>query len=228
MIHSWDIMQIKKSQHMDKQISELHYITQDVKGMPHPQLVLQACSAGVDWVQLRLKNKSPEEKLDIARETKKICEQYGSKLIINDDVWIAERVDADGVHLGKTDMDPLEARKILGREKIIGGTANTFADITRLAAAGVDYIGLGPFRFTATKENLSPVLGFEGYERIMQQCRESGMNIPVIAIGGITRADVGSLKDKGVYGVAVSSAISLSPLISDAVRNFRNEFLKEI
>jgi thiamine-phosphate pyrophosphorylase len=153
-------------------ISKLHYITQDLADHSHSALAEQACIAGVDWVQLRIKNKTFDDQVIIANETAEICQKYNAKLIINDNVKLAKEVNADGVHLGKTDMEPAEARRILGNDFIIGGTANTFEDIIRLVQSGVEYIGLGPFRFTSTKENLSPILGIEGYKNIMKKCRE--------------------------------------------------------
>ena len=94
-----------------------------------------------------------------------------------------------------------------GPEAIIGGTANTFEDIREHFHASANYIGLGPFRFTTTKEKLSPVLGIDGYRRIMQQVREAGIDIPVVAIGGITSADVSALMQTGIAGIALSGAI---------------------
>ena len=96
---------------------------------------------------------------------------------------------------------------MLGERFLIGGTANTFADVQRLAAAGVDYVGLGPFRFTTTKEKLSPILGLAGYAEIMRQCRAAGITVPVIGIGGIRLDDVAALLETGLHGVAVSGAI---------------------
>jgi thiamine-phosphate pyrophosphorylase len=149
--------------------------------------------------------------------------RFDAKLIINDNVTLAHEILADGVHLGKTDMKPDEARSILGENFIIGGTANTFDDIYFLQSEEVDYIGLGPFRFTTTKEKLSPILGIEGYERIIKKCREENVSIPIIAIGGIKSEDVRELIKVGVYGVAVSSAINLSNNIGFSVKEF---FLK--
>jgi len=203
-------------------ISQLHYITQDVEDVSHQQLTLNACKAGVDWVQLRVKNKHHHEWVDIAWEVKKICHQYNVKLIINDNVSVAKIVNADGVHLGKTDADPLEARKELGENAIIGGTANTFDDIKTLAAKGVNYIGLGPYRFTSSKSNLSPILGLQGYNGILEQCRINNITTPVIAIGGIKTEDVNDLINAGVYGIAVSSAITLSKDIDNTVISFKN------
>ena len=131
---------------------------------------------------------------------------------------------ADGVHLGKQDMPPAEARALLGPGFIIGGTANTFADIERLAVAGVDYIGLGPFRFTTTKQNLSPVLGLAGYADLLAQCRAAAINIPLIGIGGITLPDVAPLLGLGLHGVAVASAITKAYPVANAI----NEFISSV
>jgi thiamine-phosphate pyrophosphorylase len=190
-----------------RDIAKLQFITQDVEGISHAQLAAEACKAGVKWVQLRLKEKSEFDWEQEAVETWEVCRDYGAKLIINDNVAVAKRVMADGVHLGKEDMSPSEARAILG-DVIIGGTANTFEDIVRLNEAGVDYIGLGPFTFTTTKKKLSPVLGLEGYQDIIKQCNEQGIDVPIIAIGGIQTNDVAPILNVGVHGVAVSGLIA--------------------
>jgi thiamine-phosphate pyrophosphorylase len=208
---------------MIKAISHFHFITQDVAGTDHPSLALRACEAGVDWVQLRVKKKSWNEWLDIALKTEFVCRNHNSILIINDNPLIAKAVKADGVHLGKEDMTPREARELLGSAAIIGGTANTIEDVERLAEEGVDYIGAGPFRFTNTKENLSPVLGLQGYEAILDHCRKNKISIPIIAIGGIKTEDVKPLMQKGIYGIAVSSAVNLAEDPSAAIRKFRNK-----
>ena len=180
----------------------------------------KACKGGVRWVQLRVKNKPVVEWQAIAFETKKVCKQYGATFIVNDNVEIVKSVGADGVHLGKEDMRPDEARKILGSNFIIGGTANTIEDIRRLNEMKVDYIGLGPFRFTSTKANLSPVLGTNGYTEIMRQCAIENIIIPVFAIGGIQLGDIEVLMQTGVYGIAVSSAIAGAEDIEVAARSF--------
>ncbi|WP_324674517.1 thiamine phosphate synthase [Hymenobacter sp. GOD-10R] len=184
------------------QISRLHYITDS------PALADLACQGGVDWVQLRVKNLSYAAWEQLALDVRQVCRKHGAKLIINDNPQIAQAVGADGVHLGKQDMPPQEARAILGPDYIIGGTANTFADIEGLVAAKVDYIGLGPFRFTTTKQNLSPILGLEGYQTLLAQCRAAGFEVPIIGIGGIILSDVEALRATGLHGVAVSGAVS--------------------
>ncbi|GAB3537452.1 thiamine phosphate synthase [Pontibacter brevis] len=205
-------------------ISKLHYITQEARGLTHAMAAGAACRAGANWVQLRVKKQPYEVWKDLALQTKTICQHYGCTFIINDNVALAAEVDADGVHLGQLDMQPTEARKLLGPEKIIGGTANTFEDIVRLTEQGVDYIGLGPYRFTSTKENLSPVLGLEGYTSILQQCREAGISIPIIAIGGILATDVPLLLPTGIHGVAVSSAITLAQDRAASLAEFNQHF----
>jgi thiamine-phosphate pyrophosphorylase len=198
-------------------ISKLHYIT------ANPTHAEQACKGGVDWIQLRVKNKSEDEWKLIAEETKKICRKYGTKLIVNDSVKLAKIIGADGVHLGKEDMPPDEARKLLGPNFIIGGTANTFDDIKRLALLKVDYIGLGPFRFTQTKKNLSPLLGLHGYTDLIKECAGQNITVPIIAIGGIQLSDVEDLIAGGVYGIAVSSAISDAVDVASAAKNFMDK-----
>ena len=195
-------------------ISRLHYIT------ANPLHAEAACRGGVDWVQRRVKNKTEDEWKAIAEQTKAVCKKYGAKLIVNDSVKLAKLIAADGVHLGKEDMPPDEARALLGADFIIGGTANTFEDIQRLALLKVNYIGLGPFRFTSTKTNLSPFLGLKGYVELMRMCAEENITVPVIAIGGIQLNDVDAILASGVYGIAVSSAISDTTDISEAAKLF--------
>src|SRR4051812_7123427 len=184
-----------------KNIARFHYLTQDLPGISHQQLAEIACTNGVRWIQLRVKSKSYDEWLQIAKDVKKICDQFQSVLIINDSIDIAKEIEAHGVHLGKEDKSITEARQILGEDKIIGGTSNSAADILELQDEGADYVGLGPFRFTSTKENLSPVIGLGGYFRILRSAYFK-IRIPVIAIGGIQSADVKPLMNTGVYGVA--------------------------
>jgi thiamine-phosphate pyrophosphorylase len=201
-------------------ISKLYYITQDVENASHVQLVEDACKAGVNWVQLRLKNKSYEDWKTIAEEALAICRKYNAKLIINDNVALVKEIGADGVHVGKQDMPVSKAREILGTDFIIGGTANTFEDVKLHAKSGADYIGLGPFRFTTTKDKLSPILGLEGYKAIVNRCKQENITVPIIAIGGITEEDVETLFTTGVYGVAVASAITHAENKKEMVKKF--------
>jgi thiamine-phosphate pyrophosphorylase len=187
-------------------IAKLHFISQETELHTHLQTIEAACKAGVQWVQLRIKNKPEEEVLSIAKKAKEICDKYNAKLIINDYPAIAKEIGAYGLHLGKEDMPVSEARKIVGN-MIIGASANTLEDIINHAKNNADYIGLGPFRFTATKKKLSPVLGIEVYKTIMQECEKRGITTPIIAIGGIEANDIPPLMEAGIYGVAISGAI---------------------
>lgn len=175
--------------------------------MGHVAQVEAACAAGIRWIQLRMKLASDEEMRETAVEAKKICNRYDCLFLINDRVEIAASVGADGVHLGKQDMSVGMARRRLGPDRIIGGTANTLEDIREHCRQGADYIGLGPYRYTKTKKNLSPVLGLGGYQRIVDQLVREGIDIPVVAIGGIGTGDVAGLLDVGVYGVAFSGML---------------------
>ncbi len=190
-------------------IGKLHYITQETETLSHIDCVKEACMAGVKWIQLRVKNKSDEDYLAIAKEAKIICNLYDVTLIINDNVEIAKEVNAHGVHLGKKDIHPIDAREILGESAIIGGTANTIEDVLSLVDH-VDYIGLGPYKFTPTKQDLSPFLGPSGYKEILTQLKSicSVNELSIIAIGGIEIDDIEPLLETGVYGIAVSGLIT--------------------
>ncbi len=166
-----------------------------------------ALEGGCKWIQLRMKGASDDEVAEAAAQIQPLCREHEAIFLLDDRVELAKKLKADGVHLGKNDMPVSEARQVLGEEFIIGGTANTFEDIERLASQGADYIGCGPFRFTTTKEKLSPVLGLEGYRRIVEQMGANGVNLPIVAIGGITFDDIPAIMQTGVDGIAVSGAI---------------------
>lgn len=166
-----------------------------------------ALEGGCRWVQLRMKEATETEFMAAAAEICRLCKEHGATFVLDDHVEWVEKTGADGVHLGKNDMPIDEARKILGNDKIIGGTANTFEDVERLYRQGANYIGCGPFRFTTTKKNLSPVLGLEGYQHIVDQMKSHGINLPIVAIGGILESDIKSILATGVSGIAVSGGI---------------------
>ena len=166
-----------------------------------------ALDGGIKWVQLRMKDASDNDFLCTGKEVRRLCDQYNATFIVDDRVELVREIGADGVHLGKKDMPIAEARKILGKDAIIGGTANTFEDIVTHYRASANYIGCGPFRFTTTKEGLSPTLGLDGYRDIMQKVRKADINIPVVAIGGITAEDIPAIMQTGIAGIALSGAI---------------------
>ncbi len=203
-------------------INRFHYLTQDLPNISHQELAEIACKNGIRWIQLRVKSKAFDEWLQIAKDVKVICDKFQTTLIINDCIEIAKAINADGVHIGKNDISILEARRILGNHKIIGGTANTIEDIKQLEKDGVNYIGLGPYKFTETKMNLNTILGLEGYSTILECCNST---IPIIAIGGIQLEDVKSLTNTGIYGIAVSSAINLSGNKVNTIEDFLEHLL---
>ncbi len=193
----------------------LQYITAPKAGTTLCEQIEAACRGGMRWIQLRMKNATTAEIIQEGRLAKEICRRYNALFIVNDNVQAARQLDADGVHLGKEDMNPLEARQMLGPGKIIGATCNTWEDIVLRQSQQVDYIGLGPFTFTTTKEKLSPVLGLDGYRNLLKRMREHRISIPVFAIGGITETDIPELMQTGIQGIALSGLIKNSESISD-------------
>lgn len=189
-------------------IDKLHYISQETENISHLDAIKKTLIAGAKWIQLRVKNKPEEAILELAIKANELCKAYGARLIVNDHPLIALKAEAYGLHLGLTDMPIAEARRIVGHQMIIGGTANTFEHVKQRVAEGADYIGLGPYRFTTTKQNLSPIIGLEGYEAIMKQVSLSGITTPIIAIGGIELADISLIMNTGVHGVALSGALT--------------------
>lgn len=200
-------------------IPKLHYISQGNTAKEHLENIQKACTSGAELVQLRLKNISEKKVLKLAQEARSITSHFQTRLIINDYYKIAKDVKADGVHLGKTDTCPTIARTHLYTWQIIGGTANTLEDCEALIKKEVDYIGLGPFKFTSTKNNLSPVLGLNGYTAITEALKTK---TPIIGIGGITLKDVKDILETGISGVAVSKTITDD---FNKIRTF-NELLK--
>ena len=166
-----------------------------------------ALEGGCRWIQLRMKDATDDEVRPIAIKAQQLCRHYNAKFIIDDRVALVRELGADGVHLGKNDMPIREARQILGPDYIIGDTANTFEDAKAHYEASADYIGCGPFRFTTTKQKLAPVLGLDGYRHIIQQMRAANINIPIVAIGGITKDDIPAILQTGITGIALSGTV---------------------
>lgn len=185
----------------------LQYISHFTPQISYAEGIRIALEGGCRWIQLRMKDAPAEEIIACAEEVLPLCRRHGAKFLLDDHVELVRQLGADGVHLGKNDMPVDEARKILGSDIIIGGTANTIEDIIRLHKQGADYIGCGPFRFTTTKKNLSPILGLDGYKSIVLKMKELGIDLPIVAIGGITVEDIPAVMGTGVSGIALSGAI---------------------
>jgi thiamine-phosphate pyrophosphorylase len=201
--------------------SKIQYISQGNTSAEQLDNIRQALDAGCSWIQLRFKNASQQNFMKLAEQVKTYCKQHQAVFIVNDHVSIAEKVDADGVHLGLQDTAVSQARQILGEDKIIGGTANTLSDVLQRVQEGCNYIGLGPFRFTSTKEKLSPVLGLTGYETILSTLKKEEVKIPVYAIGGIVQNDISDLIACGIYGIAVSGLITHSTDKKNLVKHLK-------
>lgn len=192
---------------MKRAIPKIQYITQDHPKLSHSDQARLAFEQGMEAVQIRMKDSCSHDILKEAALALKYANQYDRTLIINDSIDIAKEIGAHAVHLGLNDTAINEARKILGDDIIIGGTANTMEDILLQKSRGADYIGLGPYRHTTTKKNLSPIVGVDGYKEIIKQMNEKKIHIPIIAVGGILLDEIEMLSQEGLYGVAISGAL---------------------
>lgn len=188
-------------------MKQIQFITHANARFGYVEGALMAIEGGCRWIQLRMKNATDDEVRQAAGKIMPACKANDAVFLLDDRVELAMELKTDGVHLGKNDMPVDEARRIMGEQFIIGGTANTFEDIERLCSQGTDYIGCGPFKFTTTKEKLAPVLGTDGYRTIMAKMKEKGINIPVVAIGGITFDDITDIMQTGIDGIALSGAV---------------------
>ena len=182
----------------------------------------QFLDAGGRWIQLRMKDASAEVIVCRGKEMLALCRKRRAVLVVNDAPQLAVAIGADGVHLGQADMPPIEARRIIGDGAVIGSTANTFEQIAARNDGETDYVGLGPFRFTTTKKNLSPVLGTEGYRTILGRMRTENIPLPVVAIGGIELPDIPQIMRTGVDGIALSGAIARADSPATTTANFLN------
>jgi len=179
-------------------------LTQGGLALSHQEQAERLCRAGARWIQLRAKTIRDDIWLKAAREVTEICHGYGAVCIINDRVDLALAVGADGVHLGKLDMAWTEARRLLGPKMLLGGTVNNLEDAVRASTSGcLDYVGVGPLRFTTTKEKLAPVLGLAGVQPLLAVLHE----LPAWIIGGVESTDFPALQEIGAAGAAISSAL---------------------
>lgn len=180
-----------------------------------PQQVEAALKGGATCVQLREKNIADSSILAEAREISALCKQYRVPFILNDNVALAAQCGADGVHLGQEDMDPAEARRILGPDAIIGVSAHNVAEAKAAVAAGADYLGCGAMFATTTKTNVTAL----PKETLRAICAAVG--VPVVAIGGISKQNLLSLAHCGEAGVALVSAIFAAEDIEEECRKLR-------
>lgn len=201
-----------------KESLRLYAVTdrQWLKNKSLPEAVEEAIKGGVTFVQLREKNTDYEDMKKIAIEVKAVTDRYNIPFVINDNVMLCKEIDADGVHVGADDMSVSEARKILGNDKIIGGTARTLERAIQAYNEGSDYLGIGAVFTTTTKE------GTTHMTKDLANKINSAVPIPTVAIGGINSENVSSLKGYGVSGIAVVSAIFAQENITDACIKLKN------
>ena len=179
--------------------------------------VEDALKGGATCVQLREKELDEAHFLEEAKKIKELCDRYHVPFVINDNVEIAKKVDADGVHVGQSDMEALDVRKTLGEDKIIGVTAKTVEQALKAQAHGADYLGVGAVFGTTSKADATKL-----DHKILKEICEK-VEIPVVAIGGITEENVTELAGNGICGVAVISAIFAQPDIEQATKELKEK-----
>lgn len=201
----------------------LQYITNTDSPRPVVDQIRAVLDGGCRWIQIRMKDATDLEIRNVVETVMPWCLELDSFLILDDRVELAKELQVGGVHLGKMDMRPSEARVLLGAGAVIGVTANTIDDIRAVRNLDVDYVGVGPYADTKTKKNLAPILGLEGIRSIVTEMRQEEIELPTVAIGGIQLTDVAPLMEAGVNGIAVSGAIAFAPDMQQATRDFLNE-----
>lgn len=200
----------------------LQYITNTDCKVPVADQVRAVLDGGCRWIQVRMKDASDEEVSKVVETIKPWCMEKEAFLILNDRVELARKLDVGGVHIGKDDMPPRQARGLLGPAAVIGVTVNTFDDIRALAGMDIDYLGMGPYAGTSTKKNLAPILGVNGIRDLCLDMVKADMAFAHVAVGGITLADVEPLMEAGVNGIAVSGAIAFAHDLTKATKDFIN------
>lgn len=187
-----------------KQVGQLHVITDTTlqSRFSHLELVRLAIAGGADTIQFRQKNGSTREMIATARNLKQVCANSGVTFIVNDRLDVAIASKADGVHLGQDDFPIALARKLLGKSRLIGGSAAILEEARKRLEEGADYIGFGPVYQTSSKTDAGPVSGIDQLKKVIET-----IPLPIIAIGGITIANTPEIMRAGAHGIAVISAV---------------------
>jgi len=187
-----------------------------LNGQTLSQQVELALRGGVTFLQLREKDLAEEKFKTEALKIKELCLSYDVPFVLNDNVKLAIETDADGVHVGQTDLNPGTVRKMIGQDKILGVTAESIEDALAAEAAGADYLGVGSVFPTSTKLDADLI----SIETLKEIC--ASVKIPVVAIGGITKDNLRQLKNSGIAGIAVVSAIFAQSNIEQATRELKD------
>ena len=210
---------MERKTNADRKSLQLYAITDShwLNGRTLYSVVEESLEGGVTFLQLREKELDEEHFLEEARELQKLCREYQVPFVINDNVDIAAAINADGVHVGQSDMEAGDVRAKLGPDKIIGVTAKTVEQAVLAQERGADYLGVGAVFHTDSKADAKEI----SFDTLKDICK--AVSIPVVAIGGITEENVRELAGSGICGIAVISAIYAQRDIKKAAENLKNE-----
>lgn len=210
---------MERKTNADRKSLQLYAITDShwLNGRTLYSVVKESLEGGVTFLQLREKELDEEHFLEEARELQKLCREYQVPFVINDNVDIAAAINADGVHVGQSDMEAGDVRAKLGPDKIIGVTAKTVEQAVLAQERGADYLGVGAVFHTDSKADAKEI----SFDTLKDICK--AVSIPVIAIGGITEENVRELAGSGICGIAVISAIYAQRDIKKEAENLKNE-----
>jgi thiamine-phosphate pyrophosphorylase len=193
----------------------LHLITPDAVDASVPWRTQMALDAGAPWVQVRTKHATDRDRLTVAQSIRDACAEAGASCVIDDRTDVALAVRAGGVHVGADDLPVATVRAMLGPDAIVGATCRNADDARRAADDGASYLGVGPVFATTTKAGLPDPIGLAGLEAVV-----AAVQLPVIAISGITVDRVAQVLATGAHGVAVVGAIFDAPDVGEATRAF--------
>ncbi|MEC1720938.1 thiamine phosphate synthase [Schinkia azotoformans] len=201
---------------------QLYFVMGSNNCLKDPEIVLQeAIEGGITFFQFREKGthaKKGSEKIKLAKKLQAICKQNGIPFIVNDDLELALEIDADGIHIGQEDEDPLKVRKMIG-DKLLGISVHNLNEANQALAQGANYLGVGPMYETTTKKDIREVKGPE----VIVELRENNLTVPIVGIGGIQKGLIKPVIEAGADGVAVISAISNSENPREAVKDLLEE-----
>lgn len=210
---------------MKKFIERLHFITHDIQQLSHIEQAQIACNAGAKWIQYRCLSKNDDELLKDIHAIAEICDDWGATLIVTDHIHLNGQADIQGFHIEDFDANFIQLRAQLGEPLTIGGSATNLQGLIRLAEEGADYAGFGPFYTTTTKPNNAPLLGIEGYQKAIAELQRMHIELPVLAVGGVTLSDIDPLMLTGIFGIAASSAINQAEDMSAAYKAFYDRIM---
>ena len=210
---------------MKKFIEKLQFITHDIEQLSHIEQAQIACEAGAKWIQYRCLTKNDDDLLQDINVIAEICDDWGATLIVTDHIHLHGKADIQGFHIEDMDADFNALREQLGEAVTIGGSANTIDGLRRIANEGVDYAGFGPFTTTTTKPNNAPLLGVKGYADAVLALKDKNIDLPILAVGGITLDDIDGLMATGIFGIAASSAINQAEDLRSAYLDFYDKIV---